>query len=74
MLPCGFAPKPFAPVPLLSPPIPPPLVLLLMFRWDKDLTRLLSLVYLEFHYCSWTCALSMLNVLHVEVFLLDFFS
>jgi hypothetical protein len=64
-------PKPFPLVPLLSHATPAPLMLLLMFRQDKDLTRHLFLVYLEFHSCSWTCALSMLNVLHVEVFLLD---
>ncbi len=67
-------PKPFPLVPLLSPPIPPPLMLLLMFRQDKDLTRVLSLVYLDFHSCLWMRVLSMLNVLHVEVFLLNFSS
>jgi hypothetical protein len=45
-------PKAFALIPLLSPPTPPPLMLLLMFKRDKDLTQLLSLVYLEFHSCS----------------------
>jgi hypothetical protein len=44
----------------------------LMLRRDKDSFQLFFLTFLEFHSCSWTCALSMLNVLLVEVFTLCF--